>query len=202
MLYVQRLDREVVCSLPEVVPINGKNRVSHPESPALVSGEPREDLGDEDGHPVLAPPLNTDPQPARLLFDNPNFPHSFRRAVRTDGHVSLSRPKAGPGTAVAGSGASKVRVCAVIRVFPGAIYTVVAVVLTPTDTPEPRAAATPPTPMVLVLVLVLTRGWTATMVPRTLSRVVSVRHAISQAHRRVVVVPVVAPLSACLRFGR
>lgn len=74
---LKRLDRQVVCCLPEVVPVHRQDRVAHPESPALVGGEPREDLGDEDGHPVLAPPLDTDPQPARLLFDNSDFPHSF-----------------------------------------------------------------------------------------------------------------------------
>ncbi|KAG7231060.1 hypothetical protein INR49_025090 [Caranx melampygus] len=166
-----RLHRQVVSCLPEVVPVHGQDRVAHPESPALVGGEAREDLGDEDGHP-----------PARLLFDNSDFPHGFRGTVQTNGKSPCLDPKLDPGLP--------------------AVDTIVAVVLTPVDNSAPRAGTTPPTPVVLALELVLTGGRTAARVPWTRSRVVSVRHAISQARRRVVVVPVIAPLPGYLRLGQ
>lgn len=188
--------------LPQVVPVHRQDRVSHPQSPALVGGEPREDLGDEDGHPVLPPPFDTDPQPAGLLFDNSDLPHGFRGTVQADGEVALLRAEAGARTPVTRAGAAKVRVRAVIRVLPGAVHAVVAVVLTPTASPAPRAAAASPDPVVLALELVLPRGRTAAGVAQTRSRLVSVRHAIPQARRRVAVVPVIAPRSANLRLGR
>lgn len=198
---LQRLHRQVVSRLPEVVAVHRQDRVSHPQSPALVGGEPREDLGDEDGHPVLPPPFDTDPQPARLLLDNPDFPHRLRGAVQADGVVALPRPEAGARTPVTGTRASEVRVCAVIRVLSGAAHgAVVAVVLAPTATPAARAAsaAASPHPVVLVLNLVLS----AAGAPQCRSRLVSVRHAIPEARRRVAVVPVIAPVSANLRLGR
>lgn len=195
---LKRLHRQVVRRLPEVVAVHRQDRVPHPEGSALVRGESREDFGDENGHPVLSPPLDTDPQPARLLFDNPDFPHRFGGALQTDGEVALSRPEAGPWTPVARPGAPEVRVGAVVWVLSRAVHIVVAVVLPATGTRASGAAATTPTRMTLVQKLVLT----AARDPHTGSRVVSVGDAVSQARRSAVIVPVVAPLPAHVRLGR
>lgn len=200
---LQRLHRQVVSRLPEVVTVHRQDRVSHPQSPALVGGESREDLRDEDGHPVLPPPFDTDPQPARLLLDNPDFPHRLRGAVQADGVVAMPRPEAGARTPVTGTRASEVRVCAVIRVLSWAAHgAVVAVVLAPAATPAARAASAAASPHPVVLVLVVNLVLSAAGAPQRRSRLVSVRHAIPQARRRVAVVPVIAPVSANLRLGR
>lgn len=58
---LQGLYRQVVRRLPEVVTVDWQDSVAHPKRATLVRSEPRENLGDKDRHPILAPSFDTDP---------------------------------------------------------------------------------------------------------------------------------------------
>uniref|UniRef100_A0A8D3BJD2 Peroxisomal trans-2-enoyl-CoA reductase n=1 Tax=Scophthalmus maximus TaxID=52904 RepID=A0A8D3BJD2_SCOMX len=191
---------QVVRRLAQVAAVHRQDRVADAQRAALVGGESREDLGDEDGHPVLAAPLDADAQAAGLLLDDAHFAHRLRGAACVRGRgarpVALPRAEAGARAAVAGAGTPEVRVRAVIRVLPPRAAGAVAPV-GGTPAGDPAAA-----PVALVVVVVLVRTARSTGRPRARARLVSVRQAVAQARGRRVPVAAARPRRGRLRLGR
>ena len=72
---LQRLHGLVVGGLAQVGAVHRQDGVAQPQRPALVGRQSREDLGDEDRHPVLAAALDADAQAARLLLHPTDAAH-------------------------------------------------------------------------------------------------------------------------------
>lgn len=128
---LQRLHRLVVRRVPQVHPVHRQDSVPDVQSLGLVRCEPFEDLTDEDGHFVLLPSFDTDPQTPDLLLGNLDAPlsvgdrfgHSLR-VCRERGAHSL--------VAVVGVGVAVVKVRSVgeaVRVYGVVIVAVKAALL-------------------------------------------------------------------------